>query len=1080
MLLRLFLLISVLCLNARAVVEGEADSFAPAVNGTVRAMLAGTNGSVIIAGDFTEVNGVPRGRLARLLENGTLDTTFAPGAGADGAIHCIVATNAGYYIGGDFLNFDGQARGRIARITSTGELNPDFVPGAGADATVRCLRSTTSSSATVWVGGDFTSMRGIEVGYFSILKGNGTFAPEFGSDGFVSSNNKANGRVLAFAEGSEGIFIGGEFTTWGTASAGRLVRVSSTLGSVKTGNFNGPVTALLPGSSSLSGFSSDSVVCFGSFTHYAGQPRNGFAQITISRLGTSPPMVLRENQNSLTGGVVRSAIRGMSSSPLGFTQVWVGGDFTSFNDYPAQGVASFDETVPPFSSSNDYNLLGPRYSSNQAMLPSPAVLAMARGPGDRAYVGGSFSKIGTKTRVNIARLFGPALDTLPSTVTSLTVSPGGGPSVAMTWNNPSGAISFVVQRRRTEESVWTDLFETTQRWAVDSSSDPSTSYTYRVLSKNAAGTVTQGNFQTIVTESGPWTGSGNAPVGQILPDFPRGTVADLDFHGDGTTLVSGFFGATPEGITKGLTRLLPSGLPDPSFTPPGDLENLWAVKLQADGKILIGGDFSKVAGVSRWLIARLNPNGGLDPTFISPISSYDTGLVPRDIQVLPDGRIAVLQSGGIMVLHPDGQKDESFNAPWKFSYTSASVPRMTVHPDGRLIISGLSSSTTGSMGALMILRADGSIDHECQGRIGEWDLYPDSADCDASGRIYLCGSFQAGTGGPRSVARFHPDGRLDNSFMPTNLRNAGTTSAEVNEVRVMKDGKILAYGGFQLANNNTVVPGIVRLMPNGGFDPSFRAVPAMPVRFDSSFWYGPAVLEIDELNRIWIGRMGESPATVVEPELICLDTVAVAPAPPPAVNAEPSRTGGILLSWTNPPESYLTRVEGRRGETTEWEVLAELPQPIASWHHQGAAPGDEWEYRLVSVNKEGSASPATVAPVTAFSPAQLWAAAQGVSDIGDLESDPDKDGMSLLLEYALGGNAMESGDPQPECWMMFERLYLIYPRPRADLNYVVEQSHGGAWTAEGVTQGPAGLTGFASAPMTGFPRTFLRLKVTPK
>jgi uncharacterized delta-60 repeat protein len=1075
MLLRLFLLFSWVCLSARAAVEGEADSFAPAVNGTVRAMLAGTNGSVIIAGDFTEVNGVPRGGLARLLQDGTLDAAFAAGAGADGPIHCIVATSAGYYIGGDFLNFDGQARGRIARITSTGELNPAFAPGAGANATVRCLRSTTSSSATVWAGGDFTSMRGIGVGYFAILRGDGTFASEFGSDSFVSSSNKANGKVLAFAEASQGIFIGGEFTAWGGTNAGRLVRISSSLTNLKAGGFNGPVTALLGGTNG--GSFSESVICFGSFTQYAGQSRNGFAQITISTLGSSAPLVLRESQNSLTGGAVRCAVRGALTNSFAFTQVWTGGDFTGFNGYPAQGVASFEEAIP-FSSLESYNLLAPRYTSNQAMLPSPAVLAMARGPGDRVYVGGSFSKIGTNTRTNIARLLGPSLNTLPSTVTSLTVSPLEGSSVAMTWNNPSGATSFVVQRRRTEEGVWTDLFETPRRWAADSSASPSTSYTYRVLSKNAAGTVTEGNFKTIVTESVPWTGSGTMPTGQTLPSFPPGTVADFDFHGDGRTLVCGFFGGTAGGLTKSLTRLLPSGLPDPGFTPPGDLEYLWTVKLQADGKILIGGGFTKVAGTARFLLARLNPDGSLDPTFTSPFTSYETNL-PRDIGLLPDGRIAVLRSSSIMVLHPNGQRDESFNAPWAFNYSLSSIPRLTVLPDGRLIVSGLSSFTAGTTGSVMILRADGSIDHECQGRIGEWDLYPDSADCDASGRIYLCGNFQAGTGGPRCVARFHPDGRLDSSFMPTNLRNAGTTSSEVNEVRVMRDGKILAYGGFQLANN-TVVPGIVRLLPDGSFDPSFRALPTVPIRFDSTFWYTPAALEIDELNRVWIGRMGESPTTVAVPELICLDTITAAPTTPQTVNAEPWRTGGILLSWANPPESYLTRVEGRLSGTEEWEVLAELPQPIASWHHHVVAPGDEWDYRLVSLNKEGSAAPAILAPVTAFNPAQLWAAAQGVSDVLDLESDPDNDGMPLLLEYALGGSAAAPGDPQPESWIMFERLYFIYPRPREDLNYVVEKSHGGDWTSEGVAQGPAGLTGFASVPMAGHSRTFLRLRVTPK
>ncbi|WP_158269789.1 delta-60 repeat domain-containing protein [Desulfonatronum sp. SC1] len=40
--------------------------------------------------------------------------------------------------------------------------------------------------------------------------------------------------------------------------------------------------------------------------------------------------------------------------------------------------------------------------------------------------------------------------------------------------------------------------------------------------------------------------------------------------------------------------------------------------VQPDGKILVGGNFSEIAGHSRNKIARLNPDGSLDTTFAPP------------------------------------------------------------------------------------------------------------------------------------------------------------------------------------------------------------------------------------------------------------------------------------------------------------------------------------------------------------------------------------------------------------------------------------------------------------------------------
>ena len=59
------------------------------------------------------------------------------------------------------------------------------------------------------------------------------------------------------------------------------------------------------------------------------------------------------------------------------------------------------------------------------------------------------------------------------------------------------------------------------------------------------------------------------------------------------------------------------GSPDRNFNPgAGPDGEVRAVLVQEDGKILAGGTFKNFTGVGRTLIARLFPDGSLDPSFV--------------------------------------------------------------------------------------------------------------------------------------------------------------------------------------------------------------------------------------------------------------------------------------------------------------------------------------------------------------------------------------------------------------------------------------------------------------------------------
>ncbi|MGA9422469.1 MAG: delta-60 repeat domain-containing protein, partial [Rhodanobacteraceae bacterium] len=104
-----------------------------------------------------------------------------------------------------------------------------------------------------------------------------------------------------------------------------------------------------------------------------------------------------------------------------------------------------------------------------------------------------------------------------------------------------------------------------------------------------------------------------------------------------------------------------------SFNPlPG--ANPIAIALQADGKILIGGDFLDIGGTVRGRVARLNVDGSIDTSFVDP--NVDSEV--RAIAVQADGRIliggAFDQAGGqprhdLARLNADGSLDTSFFDP---------------------------------------------------------------------------------------------------------------------------------------------------------------------------------------------------------------------------------------------------------------------------------------------------------------------------------------------------------------------------------------------------------------------------------
>ena len=77
------------------------------------------DGSVIVGGDFTLIDGQPRGHIAKIDADGSLDPDWNPGA--NDTIYCLAVDNAGsVFAGGFFSQIGSENVGYLAKLSGTG------------------------------------------------------------------------------------------------------------------------------------------------------------------------------------------------------------------------------------------------------------------------------------------------------------------------------------------------------------------------------------------------------------------------------------------------------------------------------------------------------------------------------------------------------------------------------------------------------------------------------------------------------------------------------------------------------------------------------------------------------------------------------------------------------------------------------------------------------------------------------------------------------------------------------------------------------------------------------------------------
>ena len=145
-------------------------------DGSIFASAVLPNGKTIIGGQFERYNYFSSHNLARLKSNGDLDPAFNVGSGTNGKVNAIaIQANGKVLIGGNFTAYNGHACNNIARLNTDGSLDASFI--AGADAAVRKIK--IDSDGKIVIAGDFKNVNGTSKVAVARLEANGTLDPLF-------------------------------------------------------------------------------------------------------------------------------------------------------------------------------------------------------------------------------------------------------------------------------------------------------------------------------------------------------------------------------------------------------------------------------------------------------------------------------------------------------------------------------------------------------------------------------------------------------------------------------------------------------------------------------------------------------------------------------------------------------------------------------------------------------------------------------------------------------------------------------------------------------------------------------------
>ncbi|MBK9779413.1 MAG: sortase [Anaerolineales bacterium] len=299
---------------ARINADGSINPWNPNANNWVLS-LAVSGLTVYASGDFTNIGGQARNRIAALDVTTGLATPWNPNASS--RVSALAVSGTTVYAGGQFTTIGGQTRNYIAALDATTGLATAWNPNANNH-----LYALAVSGTTVYASGDFTTIGGQTRNRIAALDATTGLATAW--------DPNANARVTTLTVSGSTVYAGGQFTNIGGQTRNRIAALDATINTNNATAWNpnagNEVTAIA--------VSGTTVYAVGGFTNIGGQVRN-----YIAALNATTGLATAWNPNAPTWGFAL-AVNGST--------IYVGGDFTTIGGAAREYFAAFNlDSTPP-------------------------------------------------------------------------------------------------------------------------------------------------------------------------------------------------------------------------------------------------------------------------------------------------------------------------------------------------------------------------------------------------------------------------------------------------------------------------------------------------------------------------------------------------------------------------------------------------------------------------------------------------------------------------------------------------------------------------------------------------------------
>jgi uncharacterized delta-60 repeat protein len=770
---------------------------------------------------------------------GALDIDYYSGTGPDSYVRTIAVQPDGKaVIGGWFYFVDGVYQPFLARLNMDGSVDPDFSPSLDNIVTHVAI----SPLGSIGVSGFFQNADGLLNPAFALYNTNGSVVPTF------NSSITPGGVVQSFAFQSNGqVIVGGYFIATNAAPAFGKTNLARL-------NTNGSLDATFiggdDGAVDIAAVAIDTnrkILIGGGFATIQGTARR-----SIARLNYYGDLDVTFNPGSGANGRVTS----VAIQPDG--KILIAGLFRAFNGVPRHQIAR----------------LHPNGTLDLSFEPGPgasaAISALCLQSNGKILIGGGFRDVNSRSRFHIARLnHDGSLD--------LTFEPGGGanlevnsivelpggkvliggaftsydylprPRIARVHAGNPPPFAPVIASQSDEQTVQAGE---NVSFFVEASGLPEPAYQWQFFGTNLPGATTwtltlrnvrsfaAGDYTVIVSNSlnsvislpitlnviAPPRTAGSPDISFYTGLGPNDRVNAIAVQPDKRIVIGGAFTEISGLPRNRIARLLYDGSVDPSFNPGAGANGpVFALAIQSDGKILVGGAFTNFNGLPRNRIVRLETNGAVDLTFnpfLGPNGDVFAVATQANSSVLIGGVFSEVDGAplpGIARLTSNGLVQASF-----VPALSGWVNAIKVRPDGKIVAAGnFYAGTNATLFNVARLLPNGSLDSTFVSFGANGAVY--ALDLAASNRLALGGEFFALDGIPRTrVGRLEENGSADLTF--TNAGVNGLVSAIVTE----PDNKIVIGGYFRSIGNFPYI-GLIyrnrlaRMNNDGSVDLSFAS-----------------------------------------------------------------------------------------------------------------------------------------------------------------------------------------------------------------------------------------------------------------